>query len=164
MVHLTTDICDSLGEEARAAYPGFTNYGARTIFSGPISTVKCHEDNSLVRKSLEGPGQGRVLVVDGGGSMRCALLGDMLATLGNNNGWAGIIVNGCIRDSAEIASIDIGVQARATHPKKSLKRGEGQQDVAVHFAGIEFRPGEYLYADDDGIVVTSMPVDPGDNP
>ena len=96
--------------------------------------------------------------------MRCALLGDMLATLGYQNGWAGIIVNGCIRDSAEIAGIDIGVKARATHPKKSLKRGEGQQDVAVQFAGIVFQPGDYLYADDDGIVVTSMPVDAGGDP
>jgi regulator of ribonuclease activity A len=161
MLHLTTDISDSLGDDARAANPGFNDYGARTVFCGPISTVKCHEDNSLVRASLEQPGDGRVLVVDGGASMHCALLGDMLATMANQNGWAGIIVNGCIRDSAEIASINIGVKARATHPKKSLKRGEGQQDVVVHFAGIDFRPGDYLYADGDGIVVTSKPVETG---
>jgi regulator of ribonuclease activity A len=164
MLYHTTDISDSLGEQARVANPGFTDYGARTVFSGPVSTVKCHEDNSLVRASLEQPGHGRVLVVDGGGSMRCALLGDMLATLANQNGWAGIIVNGCIRDSAEIAGINIGVKARATHPKKSLKRGEGQLDVVVHFAGIDFRPGDYLYADGDGIVVTSEPVENGDEP
>ena len=161
MLHLTTDISDSLGDDARAANPGFNDYGAQTVFSGPISTVKCYEDNSLVRASLEQSGHGRVLVVDGGASMRCALLGDMLATLANENGWAGIIVNGCIRDSAEIASINIGVKARATHPKKSLKRGEGQLDVVVHFAGIDFRPGDYLYADGDGIVVTSRPVETG---
>lgn len=164
MNHLTTDISDSLCEEARVANPGFIDYGARKVFSGQISTVKCHEDNSHVRASLEQSGHGRVLVVDGGGSMRCALLGDMLATLAIENGWAGIIVNGCIRDSAEIASINIGVKARATHPKKSLKRGEGQQDIVVHFADIDFRPGDYLYADADGIVVTAKPLETGGEP
>ena len=159
MVHLTTDISDDLGDAARIAEPGFADYGGRTVFSGPASTVKCHEDNSLVRKALEEPGNGRVLVVDGGGSMRCALLGDMLAGLGADNGWQGIVVYGCIRDSAEIAAIDIGVKALATHPKKSFKRGEGQRDVSLHFAGIDIHPGEYMYADRDGIVVTESPIE-----
>ena len=127
-------------------------------FSGQIATVRCIEDNSFVRQALEEPGEGRVLVVDGGGSTNCALLGDMLAALAHRNGWAGIVVNGCIRDSAEIANIDIGIKALATHPRKSRKQGLGELDIPVEFAGIEFLPGEYLYADPDGVVVTAKPV------
>ena len=158
MILLTTDISDELGDDAQVADPVFRDFGARAIFDGPISTVKCHEDNSLVRQALEEPGNGRVLVVDGGASMRCALFGDMLATLAEDNDWAALVVNGCIRDSAEISTINIGVKALATHPRKSVKRGVGERDVAVHFAGITFHPGEYLYADEDGIVVTEKPV------
>ena len=158
MILLTTDISDDLGDDARVADPVFRDFGGRAIFNGPISTVKCHEDNSLVRQALEEPGNGRVLVVDGGASMRCALLGDMLATLAEENDWAAVVVNGCIRDSAEIACIDIGVKALATHPRKSVKRGVGERDVAVHFAGISFCPGQHLYADEDGIVVTAKAV------
>ena len=157
MILLTTDISDDLGDDARVADTGFSDYGGRIIFDGIISTVKCHEDNSLVRQALEEPGDGRVLVVDGGGSMRCALFGDMLATLAEENDWAGLVVNGCIRDSGEIRSIDIGVKALATHPRKSVKRGIGERDVSVHFAGIDFLPGEHLYADSDGIVVAKQP-------
>ena len=157
MILLTTDISDDLGDDARVADTGFSDYGGRIIFDGIISTVKCHEDNSLVRQALEEPGDGRVLVVDGGGSMRCALLGDMLATLAEENDWAGLVVNGCIRDSGEIRSIDIGVKALATHPRKSVKRGVGERDVSVHFAGIDFLPDEHLYADSDGIVVAKQP-------
>lgn len=157
MILLTTDISDDLGDDARVADTGFSDYGGRIIFNGIISTVKCHEDNSLVRQALEEPGDGRVLVVDGGGSMRCALFGDMLATLAEENDWAGLVVNGCIRDSGEIRSIDIGVKALATHPRKSVKRGIGERDVSVHFAGIDFLPGEHLYADSDGIVVAKQP-------
>ena len=158
MILLTTDISDELGDDAQVADPVFRDFGARAIFDGPISTVKCHEDNSLVRQALEEPGNGRVLVVDGGASMRCALFGDMLATLAEDNDWAALVVNGCIRDSAEISTINIGVKALATHPRKSVKRGVGERDVAVHFAGITFHPGAYLYADEDGIVVTEKPV------
>ena len=158
MILLTTDISDDLGDDAQVADPVFRDFGGRAIFDGPISTVKCHEDNSLVRQALEEPGNGRVLVVDGGASMRCALFGDMLATLAEDNDWTALVVNGCIRDSAEISTIDIGVKALATHPRKSVKRGVGERDVAVHFAGITFHPGEYLYADEDGIVVTEKPV------
>ena len=158
MILLTTDISDELGDDAQVADPVFRDFGARAIFDGPISTVKCHEDNSLVRQALEEPGNGRVLVVDGGASMRCALFGDMLATLAEDNDWTGLVVNGCIRDSAEIATIDIGLKALATHPRKSVKRDVGERDVTVHFAGITFHPGEYLYADEDGIVVTEKPV------
>ncbi len=158
MLDATADISDDLGDAARIAAPGFSDYGARTRFSGPVTTVKCFEDNSLVREALQERGQGRVLVVDGGGSMRCALLGDMLATMAADNGWAGIIVNGCIRDSAEIKTIAVGVKALATHPRKSHKYGEGRRDVAVQFAGIDIAPGEYLYADEDGIIVCTQPM------
>jgi len=158
MTQATTDISDALGDAARVAAPFFSDYGGRKTFAGQIATVKCLEDNVLVRQALETPGEGRVLVVDGGGSTNCALLGDMLAALALRNGWAGIVVNGCIRDSAEIAGIDIGVKALATHPRKSRKQGLGDRDIPVEFAGIEFVPGEYLYADGDGIVVTREPV------
>jgi regulator of ribonuclease activity A len=160
MSQATTDISDALGDAVHVASPGFNDYGGRTQFSGTIATVKCHEDNSLVRAAIEEPGNGRVLVVDGGGSMHCALLGDMLARLAAKNGWAGIVVNGCIRDSAEIAKVQIGIKALATHPRKSVKRGLGERDVTVFMADIDFRPGEQLYADQDGIVVTREPFSP----
>jgi regulator of ribonuclease activity A len=152
----TADLCD---EHAGAAHfqiaePGFLDYGGRRAFSGPISTVRAPEDNSLVRKALEEPGQGRVLVVDGGGSRRCALVGDMLAALAEKNGWAGVVVNGCIRDAEEVGRTAVGVKALGTHPLKSGKRNEGQRDVEVRFAGVTFRPGHHLYADADGIVTS----------
>lgn len=149
----TADLYDEHGEALRVAAPMFRDYGGVKIFAGPVSTVKVFEDNSLVRAELEEPGDGRVLVVDGGASMRCALVGDNLAALGHDNGWAGIIVNGCIRDAAPISTIDIGVKALATNPRKSAKRGEGQRDVAVRFADVLIEPGDYLYADEDGVVI-----------
>jgi len=158
MTQATTDISDSLGDAARVAAPVFSDYGGRKDFCGEIATVHCFEDNSFVRQALEEPGEGRVLVVDGGGSTACALVGDILAALAHGNSWAGIVVNGCIRDSAEIANIDIGVKALATHPRKSHKQGLGERDIPVEFAGIKFAPGEYLYADPDGVVVTAQPV------
>jgi regulator of ribonuclease activity A len=153
MSNKTTDICDNYSDKLRIATPLFLNYGGRKTFEGPVTTVKVFEDNSLVRQALEEPGQGRVLVVDGGGSMRCALLGDQLAELGQKNGWAGAVVYGCIRDAGDIAKIDLGVKALNTHPLKSVKKGVGDRDVPVTFAGISLRPGDYLYADEDGIVV-----------
>jgi len=119
-----------------------------------MATVKVFEDNTLVRAALETPGAGRVLVVDGGGSRRCALLGDRLAQLAIDNGWAGLIINGCIRDSREVDAMDIGVKALAAHPAKSAKRGEGQEEISVAFAGVRFEPGCFVYADADGIVVS----------
>ena len=132
--------------------------GGAPAFGGPIATVQVLEDNVLVRQALEEPGQGRVLVIDGGGSLRCALLGDMLATLARDNGWAGVIVNGCVRDSQAIAGLAIGVMALATHPRKSEKLGQGARDVPVTFAGVTFGPGEMVYADRDGIVVATRPL------
>ena len=133
----------------------FNDFGGEISFSGPISTVKCFEDNSFVRSQLEQPGQGRVLVVDGGGSLRCALLGDMLAQMGADNGWAGIVVYGCIRDSGIIAEIEIGVKAIDTLPLKSVKNNVGEVDISVHFADADFIPGHYLYADEDGIILAA---------
>ncbi|MCP3098387.1 ribonuclease E activity regulator RraA [Myxococcus sp. K15C18031901] len=150
----TADLCDTHSSTPgfQVAEPGFHDYGGRKSFSGPVSTVRAPEDNSLVRKALEEPGQGRVLVVDGGASRRCALVGDQLALLAQRNGWAGVVVNGCIRDSVEVGRTEVGVKALGTHPLKSGKRNEGQRDVEVRFAGITFRPGQFLYADEDGIV------------
>ena len=118
--------------------------------------MQVYEDNVLVRAALAESGTGRVLVVDGGGSLRCALVGDLLGAMAVKNGWAGIVVNGCVRDSAELAQLPLGVRALATNPLRSEKRGEGQRDVPVVFAGITFMPGHYLYADADGIVVAAQ--------
>lgn len=150
----TADLCDAHSDHLQIAQPGLCDFGGRRAFNGVIHTVKTFEDNSLVRKALESPGEGAVLVVDGGASKRCALLGDMLAELGVKNGWSGVIINGCIRDSADIASMDIGVEALATHPLKSFKRGLGDANVPVTFLGVTFRPGEFLYADADGVIVS----------
>ena len=154
MTIATADLYDKYEETLRIAAPVFNSYGGKTAFSGPISTVKVFEDNSLVRAALEEPGEGRVLIVDGGGSLRVALLGDMLADFGVKNGWQGVIVNGCIRDSAVIAAMNIGVLALNTNPRKSVKRGQGERDVLIEIAGIEISPGDYVYADEDGVVVS----------
>ena len=161
MTYRTTDISDALGDEAIVVSPGFNHYGGRILFGGLISTVRCMEDNSLVREALEMPGEGRVLVVDGAGSMRCALLGDQLAAMGSANGWSGVIVNGCVRDTADLATIDLGVMALAAHPRKSVKLGRGDRDVILQFASVVFQPGEYVYADHDGIIVTRKAVNLG---
>ena len=153
MSNKTTDICDQHSERLRIATPIFTDYGGRKVFEGTVVTVKVFEDNSLVRAALEEAGEGRVLVVDGGGSMRCALMGDQLAAMAQRNGWAGVIVYGCIRDSADIATIEVGVKALQTHPLRSVKKGVGERDVPVTFSGITIRPGDYLYADEDGVIV-----------
>ena len=154
MTYATADLYDDHGEDLQVALPYFSDYGGKLAFSGQIVTVKVHEDNSLVRAALEDKVKDKVLVVDGGESMRCALLGDMLAELGKDNGWEGIIVSGCIRDSEVIATIDIGVKAMGTNPRKSAKKGAGDRDIPVQFAGVIFRPGDYLYADSDGIVTS----------
>jgi len=151
----TADLCDEFSAELQVLEPMFSNFGGTSAFHGPAVTLKVFEDNSLVRSALEEPGRGRVLVVDGGGSMRCALVGDQLAELALRNGWAGIVVHGCIRDSEAIAALALGVQAIGTHPLKSVKRGEGQRDIEVRIGGARIAPGHHLYADDDGIVVAA---------
>lgn len=151
----TTDLSDAHPDTVQIAEPLFRDFGKPVAFQGPIVTVKVHEDNSLVRAALEEPGKGHVLVVDGGGSLRCALLGDQLAALGHRNGWSGVVVYGCVRDVTDLAAIELGVKALAPHPLKSEKRNSGQRDVVVRFAGVTFVPGQFLYADADGIVVSS---------
>ncbi len=151
----TADLYDDHEDEVQVLLPVFHDYGGKRRFAGPVSTIKTFEDNSLVRKALEEPGQGRVLVVDGGESLRCALVGDKLAKLGVDNDWAGILVWGCIRDSAAMAGMDIGVKALAANPRKSVKRGAGERDVTVHFADVNFTPGAWLYADEDGVLVSA---------
>jgi regulator of ribonuclease activity A len=136
------------------ADPVFTDFGGMRAFGGRVATVRVLEDNVLVRSALEEPGEGRVLVIDGGGSTRCALLGDVLATIAVDNGWSGIIVNGCIRDSDALSKIAIGIKALGTNPRKSDKRGEGERDVPVTFAGVTFESGCFAYADPAGIVVS----------
>lgn len=149
----TTDLSDA-HPDIQHGEPVFRDYGSKLAFSGPIATLKTFEDNPKVRELLETPGEGRVLVVDGGGSLRCALFGGNLAVLAERNGWAGLVINGCVRDTAEIATSNIGVKALAAHPRRSDRKGLGEVGVAVAFAGVVFRPGEYLYADGDGIVVS----------
>lgn len=149
----TADLCDAHEGKVRVVAPMFHSFGGRPAFGGPIATLKVFEDNSLVRSTLETPGAGRVLVIDGGGSLRCALVGDQLALLGVQNGWAGIIVYGCIRDSKAIGEMDLGVFALATHPRKSIKKGAGDADIAITFGGVTFVPGHHVYADHDGVIV-----------
>jgi regulator of ribonuclease activity A len=153
---LTTDLCDTHADTVQIADPVFRDFGSRTAFHGSIATLKLFEDNSLVRAALEQPGSNRVLVIDGGGSLRCALVGDQLAALAQRNGWAGIVVFGCVRDTVALATIDIGIKALAAHPLRSVKRGQGERDVVVRFAGVTFRPGQYLYADADGLIVAEQ--------
>jgi regulator of ribonuclease activity A len=128
-------------------------YGGRHAFAGPVSTVRCFEDNSRVKEAVESPGEGRVLVVDGGGSRRRALFGGNLGSAAVKNGWAGVIIYGCIRDSAELGLLNFGIRALGTMPLRSEKRGEGERDIPVRFAGATFRPGDYVYADEDGVIV-----------
>lgn len=155
MTPSTADLCDQFESELRICAPMFRSYGGRTSFGGRITTLKLFEDNGLVRKALEAQGDDRVLVVDGGGSMRRALVGDQIAALAVKNGWAGIVVYGCIRDSAAIGDMDIGLFALGTHPLKTVKRNEGQVDLTVTFGGIDFVPGHHLYADGDGVIVSA---------
>jgi regulator of ribonuclease activity A len=151
----TTDLCDSHADNVRVATPVFRSYGGNSSFHGRIATLKIFEDNGLVRNTLDTPGAGRVLVVDGGGSLRCALLGDQLAALAVKNNWAGVVVWGCIRDSRAIAQMPLGVLALATHPQKTVKKNLGDSDITVSFAGIDFSPGAWLYADEDGLIVST---------
>ena len=151
----TADLVDEIGEDVRSCDTQFRQFGGRREFVGPVRTVRCHQDNALLKKVLGTPGDGAVLVVDGGGSLHTALVGDLIAELGRSNGWAGIIAHGAIRDSAVIATMDIGVKALGTNPRKSTKTGAGEADVDVAFGGVTFRVGDIVHSDDDGIVVTT---------
>lgn len=151
----TADLVDDIGPEVRSCDVQFRQFGARTEFAGPISTVRCFQDNALLKSVLSEPGGGRVLVIDGDASVHTALVGDLIAELGRSNGWAGVIVHGAVRDAATLRTIDIGIKALGTNPRKSTKTGAGERDVPVSFGGVSFVPGEIAYSDDDGIVVTS---------
>jgi len=149
----TADLFDQFGTEVQVVEPLFRDYGGVSTFSGSIATVDVYEDNLLVREMLAEPGNGRVLVVDGGGSLHAALLGGNLAQMALDNGWAGVVIYGCVRDVAELAEIELGVRALASTPRPGAKRGRGVCDQPLYFAGAGFRPGAYLYADQDGILV-----------
>jgi regulator of ribonuclease activity A len=157
MTFKTADLCDAYAEKTQVqiAEPIFRIYGGQSSFSGQITTLKIFEDNTLVRTVLERRVTNRVLVIDGGGSHRCALVGDNLARLAVDHGWNGIVVYGCIRDSAEINEMPIGVRALHTHPLKSRKRGIGEQDILVTFASVNFKTDHYIYVDPDGIIVAA---------
>ena len=156
MTFSTADLHDAHEGKVQVANVLMQGYGLKPRFCGPISTVKCFEDNSMVRAALEQPGEGRVLVVDGGASIRCALVGDMIAELALNNGWAGLVIHGCIRDCAVIAKLDIGIKALGTNPRRSVKKGVGERDIALNFGDTTFTPGEWLYTDEDGILVSPV--------
>ncbi len=158
----TTDMCDA-HEDAiaqgtlRVVQPGYIALGRRAAFAGLAHTLRVFEDNSLVRSALETEGQGRVLVVDGGGSMRCALVGGNLGMLAQKNGWVGIVVYGCVRDSDELDACDVGIRALGTHPMKSQKRGAGQTGVDVYLGSVKVSEGHWVYADRDGILISDTP-------
>ncbi len=154
----TTDLYDEHLEALQVAAPVFRDFGGRDSFAGQIVTLKALEDNTYLKAVFETDGAGKVLVVDSAASMFCAMMGDVMAALGASNGWEGVIINGCIRDSADVAKVNIGVKALATIPRKTTKRNQGVMDIPLHFAGVVFNPGEYVYADNDGIVISKTAV------
>lgn len=157
----TCDLCDphkaDTGDAFRVLPPVFRSFGGQTAFAGPVRTVRCFEDNTSVKALLDTPGHGAVLVVDGGGSLRRALVGGNIAAAAAREGWAGVLVNGAVRDVAEMAATPVGLMARATMPMPSERRAPGEVDVPVQIEGVWVRPGDWLYADADGIVVTAAP-------
>lgn len=158
MQFTTADLCDAFAAMVHLVDPVFREFGGVSRFAGEIETLRVFEDNALVAEVLETQGRGRVLVVDGGGSVRTALVGGRLAALAHSNGWAGLVINGCVRDSAEIREISLGVRALNTSPVRSGKSGNGQRGNAVSFAGVTFSPGQVLYADEDGLIVADKPL------
>ncbi|UXA17899.1 ribonuclease E activity regulator RraA [Mycobacterium sp. SMC-4] len=151
----TADLVDDIGPDVRSCDLQLRQYGGRTEFAGPVTTVRCFQDNALLKSVLSEPGEGGVLVIDGAGSLRTALVGDVIAELGRSNGWSGLIINGAVRDVATLRTLDIGIKALGSNPRKSTKTGEGERNVAVEFGGVVFAPGDVAYSDDDGIVLIS---------
>jgi regulator of ribonuclease activity A len=149
----TADLCDEHADAARVLPPVFRSFGARARFSGTLVTVKCFEDNVLIKATLATPGRGKVLAVDGGGSLRCALFGDMLAHIAAEAGWEGVVLHGCVRDTVGIARFDLGVRALGSHPRPPQRRGEGVVGVPIQLAGVACVPGDLLFADEDGMVI-----------
>lgn len=156
MAFLTADLVDEYSDVLRCCDIQFRDYGGRTRFHGPVRTLKLFEDNALLKQTLSGPGDGAVLVVDGSGSLRCSLLGDYLASLGARNGWSGMVVWAAVRDTVALRELDFGLKALGSNPWRSRKTGAGMRDVPVRFGGVVFRPGNWLYADEDGIVVSDQ--------
>lgn len=153
--HPTADLVDDIGPDVRSCDVQFRQFGGRTQFAGRVTTVRCFEDNALLKSVLSEPGAGRVLVIDGGGSLHTALVGDVIAELGRSQGWAGLIVNGAVRDAAMLRTLDLGIKALGTNPRTSAKTGAGERDTTVSLGGVDFRPGELAFSDDDGIVVVA---------
>jgi len=151
----TADLVDEIGPDVRSCDLQLRQFGGRHIFAGPVVTVRCFQDNALLKSILSEPGNGAVLVIDGDASVHTALVGDLIAELGRSNGWAGIIVNGAVRDASTLRTLDIGIKALGTNPRKSTKTGAGERDVEVSFGGVTFRPGDIAHSDDDGIVLIS---------
>ena len=158
MIPISTPDLSDEAPEVCALEVQLVNYGQIRQFGGAVVTIKCHEDNSLVKQCVEEPGLGRVIMVDGGGSMRRALLGDLLAEKAAANGWSGLIINGVIRDVDEIGRTSIGVQALGSCPIKTEKRGVGERDIDIHIGGVDIAPGDYIYADNNGVVVSKRPL------
>lgn len=153
----TADLVDEIGPDVRSCDLQLGQYGGRAQFAGTITTVRCFEDNALLKAVLSEPSDGGVLVVDGDGSVHAALVGDVIAELGRSNGWSGLIINGAVRDASTLRTLDIGIKALGTNPRKSTKTGDGVRDAAVEFGGVVFVPGQIAYSDDDGIVVVANP-------
>ncbi|MGI0116387.1 ribonuclease E activity regulator RraA [Zooshikella sp. RANM57] len=155
MFFSTPDLCDQYDSLLQVMSPVFKHFGGQSMFFGEVVTAKCFEDNSVVKSMLAEPGKGKVLVVDGGSSMRCALLGDQIATRAVENQWAGIVINGCVRDVTILKTLPIGIMALAAHPRKSIRRGEGQKQLEINLAGVTLQSGNYLYADENGVIISS---------
>ncbi|TRW88924.1 RraA family protein [Mycolicibacterium sp. 018/SC-01/001] len=151
----TADLVDEIGPDVRSCDLQMRQFGGRAEFAGPIATVRCFQDNALLKSVLSEPGEGRVLVIDGSGSVHTALVGDVIAELGRANGWSGLIIHGAVRDATTLRTLDIGIKALGTNPRKSTKTGEGVREEPVEFGGVVFTPGDIAYSDDDGIVVTA---------
>lgn len=154
----TTDLYDECLESLQVATSIFRDLGGRSRFFGEIVTLKALEDNTFLKAAFETDGRGKVLVVDSAASMRCAMMGDVMAELGASNGWEGVVINGCIRDSVDVAKVNIGVKALGTTPRKTVKRDQGICDIPLHFADVTFNPGDHLYADEDGMVISQTPL------
>ena len=159
MTFSTCDLCDQFPDRIRVLVPIFRHYGGRTRFSGSIATIKCFEDNVFIREAAVEEGRGRVMVIDGGGSLRSALVGDGIAEWARDHGWAGMIINGCVRDTVALAKVDLGVMAIGVNPVTPGKRRVGARDVAVTFGDVRFAPSEYVYCDEDGVVVATERLD-----
>ena len=158
MSFVTPDLCDDNPDLISVVEPIFNNYGGKRAFGGEIVTVKCHEDNSVVKKQASELGHGKVMVVDGGGSLRCALLGDLIAEKAVENGWEGLVIFGCIRDVDAIGELNLGVQALRTIPIKSVRKDRGDLNIEITFGGVTFKPGDYVYADNNGVIVSTKPL------